>query len=274
LTFEHIRVEPLTPTIGAEIHGIDLRKPLDATTFEELHRALLDHKVIFFRDQPLTTAEHVAFARHFGELEIHPFAPHEEDSPEAMRIEHDEDHPGRENFWHSDVTWRQEPSLGSVLRAVEVPKVGGDTLFADMVSAYEALPDALQRQISGLTAIHDFTRVFGRGMKPEQLREMQEKYPAAHHPVVRTHPETGRKGIYVNGAFTTGIEGMKSEESESLLRKVYREAQVPEYQCRFRWRPDSIAFWDNRSSQHYAAADYWPARRRMVRVTIAGDRPF
>jgi len=274
IEYERIEVRPLSPCIGAEIRGVDLSKPLERGTFEEIHRAFLAHKVLFFRGQDLTREQHLAFARRFGELEIHRFANSQPDHPEVMVIQHGPDNRGHENTWHSDVTWRQAPSLGSVLRAIEVPELGGDTLFADMQAAYLGLGDALQRLLDGLTAVHDFAGVFGRGLAPAAFTEMRAKYPPAEHPVVRTHPETGRKGLYVNAAFTTGIQGMKREESRGLLELLYRQAAIPEYQCRFRWEKDSIAFWDNRACQHYAVSDYWPKVRHMERVTIAGDRPF
>jgi len=266
-------VRPLTPTIGAEVHGIDLSQPVDGSTKDEIEKAWLDHKVLFFRDQDITTDQHIAFCRLFGDLEVHPFVPHKADYPEAMVLTHNEKHRGTENFWHSDVTWRLEPSLGSMLRAVEIPEVGGDTLFADMEAAYDALDPELQERLSGMTAIHDFVRVFGFGKSPEELAELREKYPPAEHPVIRTHPATGRKSIYVNVAFTSHIVGLDPDESEALLRRVYRQSTFPEFQCRFRWEPNSFALWDNRCAQHYAVSDYWPARRVMERVTIVGDRP-
>ncbi len=267
-------IEPLTPQIGAEIHGLDLSHPLEEVSRKAVREALLAHKVVFFRDQAITTEQHLAFARGFGDLEVHPFGTNKEGHDEVLVIRHGPKNRGTENVWHSDVTWRQEPSLGSVLRAVEVPPVGGDTLFADMVAAYEGLSDAMQRMLEGLVAVHDFTHVFGRRLPADELASMQAKYPPAEHPVVRTHPETGRKGLYVNAAFTTDIKGMKRTESAPLLRQLYAQARIPELQCRFRWRPDSIAFWDNRACQHYAASDYHPAVRHMERVTIVGDRPF
>jgi taurine dioxygenase len=271
--FKQIRVMQSSPTIGAEIGGIELSKKVGEAARAELNRALLEYKVLFFREQNISVEQHIAFARLFGPLEVHPFAPHLEGHPEVLVIEHDETRPGRENTWHSDVTWRLRPSLGSVLRAFKVPEVGGDTLFADMYAAYEGLSDQMQRFLSGLTAIHDFTNVFGRGYAADELKAMQEKYPAAEHPVVRTHPETGRKALYVNAAFTTGIKGMPPGESGPLLNQLYRQAGIPEYQCRFKWRPDSIAFWDNRAVQHYAVSDYFPKRRLMHRVTIEGGTP-
>jgi taurine dioxygenase len=240
----------------------------------EIRQALLDWKVIFFRDQDVSVADHVAFGARFGELEIHPFTPNREDHPEVVVIHHGEQSKRGQNNWHSDVTWRVEPSLGSILHGRIIPEVGGDTLFADMIAAYDGLSDEVKEKIEGATAIHSFTHNFGRAMNEEQLARFQAEYPDARHPVVRTHPETGQKGIYVNSAFTTHIEDMEPEESKRLLRFLYRQASVPEYQCRFRWQKDSVAFWDNRAVQHYAAFDYIPNERRVERVTVVGDKPF
>jgi taurine dioxygenase len=267
---------PLTPSIGVEVQGVDLSQPLDAPTRSALRAALLDWKVLFFRDQDITTEQH--FARQFGELEIHPFAPSKPGYPEVLAITHDDKNKGRENTWHSDVTWREKPSLGSVLRAIEVPPVGGDTLFADMYAAYEGLSEEVKAAIEGRVALHDFTH-FRRGMRRRGVSEAEieafdKAYPKVEHPIVRTHPETGRKALYVNAAFTLEVVGMDKADSDALLRHLYAQAAIPEYQCRFRWEPGSIAFWDNRASQHYAASDYFPAVRRMERVTIIGDRPF
>lgn len=272
------QLEPLTPSIGAVVAGIDLSQQLDDETLKGLRAALLDRKVLFFRDQDITTEQHLAFARTFGALEVHPFAPHKPGYPEVLAITHDENSRGRENAWHSDVTWRLEPSLGSILRALEVPPVGGDTLFSDMYAAYDGLPDEVRAKIDGRTAIHDFAH-FRLGLRKQgkseaEIEEFNKKYPPAEHPVVRTHPETGRKGLYVNVAFTQHIVGMDKTESDALLKYLYAQAAIPEYQCRFRWQENSIAFWDNRACQHYAVSDYWPAVRRMERVTIIGDRPY
>jgi taurine dioxygenase len=250
-----------------------LREPLDDETFAEIERAHLDYKVIFFRDQDLTIGQHLAFARRFGELEEHPFLPAKDGYGEVIRFAKDETTVGYENIWHSDVSWREVPSLGSVLRAVEVPDVGGDTLFSDMEAAYESLDDEVKERIEGRTAVHDFTHSFGRALDPETLAERQEQFPAVEHPVVRTHPATGRRSIYVNAIFTSHIVGLDPDESDRLLDLLCRQAAFPEYQCRFRWRKNSIAFWDNRAVQHYAANDYWPRTRVMERVTIIGDRP-
>jgi taurine dioxygenase len=271
--FETIRVEPLSPTIGAEIHGVRMSGDLPDEQIAEIRQALLDWKVVFFRDQDVSIDDHVAFGARFGELEVHPFTPNLDSHPEVVVIHHGKWSKSGQNRWHSDVTWRLEPSLGSILRARIVPPVGGDTLFADMITAYEKLPDEIQEKIDGRTATHSFRHNFGKAMNDEQREKMSEQYPDAHHPVVRTHPETGRKGIYVNAAFTTCIDDMEPEESQKLLRFLYRQASIPEYQCRFRWQKESVAFWDNRSVQHYAAFDYAPQERRVERVTVVGDTP-
>lgn len=265
-------IEPLTPFIGAEITGVDL-KVVTKAQVADIRAALLKHQVVFFRDQILDQQEHINFARQFGELEIHPATPKGQNNPEVLHIAHGPESKGRENMWHSDVTWREKPSLGSILKAVKVPVVGGDTLFANMAEAYERLPDSVKEKIAGKIAIHDIARVFaGRlGKTAEQLRET---YPVMEHPIVRTHPETGASVIYVNNAFTSHIKGMDGEESEELLKTLYRTASDPELQCRFRWKAGSLAFWDNRACQHFASSDYFPQVREMERVTIAGDRPY
>ena len=273
-----IKLAPLTPTIGAEVCNLDLTKPLDAGVIADLKTALLDWKVLFFRDQDVTTEQHLTFARHFGALEVHPFAPSKPDYPEVLAITHNDKSKGRENTWHSDVTWRETPSLGSILHALEVPEVGGDTLFSDMYAAYEGLSAEVKAKVEGRVAVHDFAH-FRAGLKRQgkteaEIEVFNQKYPMMEHPVIRTHPETGRKAIYVNAAFTQHIVGLEKEESDALLAHLYAQAAIPEYQCRFRWRKHSLAFWDNRSGQHYAASDYFPAVRRMERVTIIGDRPY
>lgn len=270
-------VDPLTPTIGAIIDGVDLRADLSDGDINGIRAALLDWKVIFFRDQDISRAQHIAFARRFGELEIHPATPKDQPDPEVLHIVHDENSRGQENNWHSDVTWRPEPSLGSLLRGVEVPDVGGDTLFCDMYAAYEGLSDKMKEFVCGLEAEHSFIRVFGKRLAandPEKAKRLAEKYPTQIHPVVRTHPETGERGLYVNSGFVERIVGLSTKESNDLLDHLYAQARIPEYQCRFKWEKNSIAFWDNRACQHYAASDYYPQRRAMERVTVCGDRPF
>jgi taurine dioxygenase len=270
-------VQPLTPTIGAVIEGADLRKP-DAALCTRLKEALLHWKVLFFYDNDITAAEQVALARKFGDLETHPVVPHLPGLPEVSVIIHDRDSRGNQNMWHSDVTWRPEPSWGSILRAVEVPAVGGDTLFADMVAAYSDLPSALKARIEGRRAVHEmgYLRAVMRnqGMGKAEMEQTLNKHPPSEHPMVRTHPDTGQKVLYVNSVFTKRVVGMEPAESSALLNELFARAARPEYQCRFRWRRNAIAFWDNRATQHYAVSDYWPERRHMERVSIVGDRPY
>ena len=264
--------QPLTPAIGVTVTGVDLASVTPGLV-SKLREALLKYKVLFFRDQAISPEQHILFARSFGELEIHPATPKDQPNREVLHIAHGPESKGSENFWHSDVTWREKPSLGSILRARKVPPVGGDTLFANMALAYERLPESTRERIQGLVAVHDIARVFASrlGTTPEKLHE---RYPPMEHPVVRTHPETGDRVIYVNGAFTSHIKDMDPAESAALLDELYKSAWNPEVQCRFRWRADSIAFWDNRACQHFAASDYFPQERMMERVTIAGDRPY
>lgn len=269
-----LEIQPVTPTIGAEITGIDLAQPCDAGTLAELEKAWLEHKVLFFRDQTnMTTDQHVEFCRQFGELEIHPFAPPKPGHPEVMVVLANEYRRGNENTWHSDVTWREAPSKGSMLHAIEVPATGGDTLFADMEAAFDGLSADLQERLLGLTAVHDLFDVAAGIAGKEMAQALLEQYPPMEHPVIRTHPDTGRRSIYVNAAFTKHIVGLHRDESDLLLHHLYRQAAIPEYQCRLRWEPGTVALWDNRCVQHYAVSDYWPATRIMERVTICGDRP-
>ena len=270
--YEHLELRPVTPYIGAEISGVDLAAPTPAQ-IDELRRALLERKVLFFRDQHhITARQHRDFAAHWGELEVHPLLDQGE-IPEVVRFDRGQDNPGMENIWHVDVSWQQRPPLGSVLRAIDVPDAGGDTLWSDMGNAYDALPDHIKERIDGLTATHDFTPSFGRGMTPEKRAEMQELYPPQHHPVVRTHPDTGRKLLFVNSLFTTRIDGVDAAEGQELLRRLLDQVKTPDFQVRLRWAPGTVAFWDNRATQHYACSDYFPGRRVMERVAIVGDVP-
>ncbi|MDG1124871.1 MAG: TauD/TfdA family dioxygenase [Pseudomonadales bacterium] len=273
-----LQARALTPTIGAEISGVDLTQALSEEAMDWIRHQLLHYKVIFFRDQSIDTQQHIAFAKQFGELEKHPIQP-KEGFPEVMVLHNDAERPPAGTaFWHSDVTWRPEPSLGSILIARKVPEVGGDTLFANMESAYAGLDDATLELIEGRNAIHAFEplrqALIKRSASAEELAQYEKDYPSVTHPIVRTHPVSGRKSIYVNGLFTLGIEGMADGEAKPLLKRLFDTAAKPENQCRFRWRQHSIAFWDNRSAQHYANADYFPNERIMERVTIQGDRPF
>ena len=270
--FSRFSAAPLTPGIGAEIDGVDLSCDLPDETIADIRRALLTYKVIFFRDQNITQEQHIAFARRFGDLEIHPITPKDQPNPEIFHLTARPGTSRGANVWHSDVTWRETPSLGSVLRARIMPEVGGDTLFADMVAAYEGLSPSMKAWLCTLTAVHDGGIFAALQGKPES--SFHELYPPQEHPVVRTHPETGEQALYVNSAFTTHIKGLSREESDWLLKRLYAQASFPEYQCRFRWKVNSIAFWDNRVCQHYAVADYFPAPRAMERVTVVGDRPY
>ena len=244
-------VKRLSPSIGGEIHGVDLSKPLGSELKELIYEALLVYKVIFFRDQNISTEEHINFSKNFGELEIHPFAPKKEDFPEVLVITHNENSKGRENTWHSDVTWRKEPSLGSVLRMIQKPAHGGDTLFADMYAAYDGLPDHVKEKLDGAIAVHDFAnfrnRLIKEGKSAEEIQAFNEEYPMPEHPVIRTHPDTQKKVIYVNAAFTQYIKDWEEKDSKEMLTYLYSRASVPEYQCRFAWEENSIAFWDNRA---------------------------
>jgi taurine dioxygenase len=279
IPYERFVVSPLTPTIGAEIAGVDLRD-VDDELHADIRRCLLEWKVLFFRDQNVGRDEQASLARRFGELENHPFYRHlgkgqeQPKDPEVVRLAKGPDVAGYENVWHTDTTWRPNPAFGAVLRAIEVPAVGGDTLWADMGAAYDGLDDDVRAQIDTLQAEHDWMATFGIAMDPQVVARLRPDFPAVVHPVVRTHPETGRRTLFVNRDFTTGVVGMEPPESDSLLDRLYRQADFPEYQCRFKWTPGAVAIWDNRATQHYAANDYFPQRRVMERVAIAGDRPF
>ncbi len=271
-TYQTITVDPLTPIIGAEIGGVDLARPSNHQ-LDEIHQALAAHQVIFFRDQDLTPAQHLEFGRHFGPLHLHPAAPHAPGHPELMVIHADKDSPraNGEN-WHSDVSCDPEPPLGSILYIKTCPPRGGDTLFASMYAAYDALSERMQRYLEGLTALHDGEPVY-RGLYANYGVADKVEYPRAEHPVVRTHPVTGRKALYVNRGFTRRILGIPRDESEGVLRYLYEHMENPLFQCRFRWRANSVAFWDNRCVQHHALWDYWPETRSGFRVTVRGERP-
>jgi taurine dioxygenase len=269
------RVKKLNPVIGAEIVDLDLRDKLPETTVAALRQAFLDNQVLFFRDQPITVDQHKALGRCFGSLHVHPRAPSPEGHPELLVIHADEKSKRvAGQGWHTDVSCDECPPMGSILHITEVPPDGGgDTIFASMYAAYDALSDKMQGFLSGLTAMHESAHVY-RGKYYETADGKRHEQPSNEHPVVRTHPETGRQALFVNSGFTTKIVGMKREESRALLDFLFRHIQRPELQVRFGWRPDSIAFWDNRCVQHLAVWDYWPAVRHGVRVTIEGDRPF
>ncbi len=273
-----ISVRPLTVHIGAEVSGIDLRDPSDAEV-KEIDDLLLEYLVLFFRDQDLSTDEHVAFGRRFGDLHLHSVAGAHPDHPEMIILENDERRPPNIDAWHSDVTMDVDPPMGSILRAVDVPAVGGDTIWASMYAAYDALPPAMQRMCRDLTAVHQYPESFRKGiLRQEDGYRRLEEYDRVHrpveHPVVRRHPVTGRYALFVNSTFTKYIKGAGRKEGAAILELLLDHiATRPEFQVRFKWEKNSVAFWDNRCTQHYAVADYFPQHRLMQRVTIAGDRP-
>jgi len=273
LVWEHFDARMLGATVGAELIGLDLTTELPQPAIDEIRSALHEYKVIFFRDQPLTPAQHVAFARRFGELEVHPFITPNPDHRELVRFEKSAELSGYENSWHHDVTWRERPSMGAVLHAIHIPDSGGDTLFADMYAAFDGLPDDLKAEAERRTAVHDYLFAFGAFVPRDKRDETRAKYPQVRHPVVCRHAATGRRHLYVNRNFVHHIEDPDEDRPGELLDRLCRQADIPEYQCRFRWEPHSVAFWDNRAVQHYAASDYWPEVRIMERASIIGDRP-
>lgn len=282
-----MQVEQLTCSIGAELIGVNLADAVhDDGLFAEIRAHLLKHRVVFLRDQDLSRADHVAFARRFGELEDHPVVGSHPDYPGLVQVYKDPDSPVEryENSWHTDATWREAPPLGSVLRCLECPPVGGDTMWANMVEAYKHLPDDVKAKIEGLRARHSIEATFGAAMPIEKRLALKARYPDAEHPVVRTHPETGEKVLFVN-SFTTHFTNFHTPErvrygqdyvhgSSELLRYLTSQASIPEYQVRWRWKPNSIAIWDNRSTQHYAVMDYPACHRKMERATIIGEKTY
>jgi taurine dioxygenase len=282
-----MRIEQVTCAIGAEVTGVNLADAIhDDGLFAEIRSALLRHRVLFLRGQDITRAEHVAFARRFGELEDHPVAGSDPEYPGLVRIYKTPEQPNDryENAWHADATWREAPQFGAVLRCVQCPPVGGDTMWANMVLAYENLPEHVKSQISDLRARHSIEASFGAVMPIEKRLALKAQFPDAEHPVVRTHPETGEKVLFVN-AFTTHFTNYHTPSrvrfgqdanpgASDLLRYLVNQASIPEYQVRWRWEPNSIAIWDNRSTQHYAVMDYPPCHRKMERAGIIGDRPY
>ena len=279
-----LEVNPLTCSIGAELSNVHLGAAAeDEGLMAEIRQALLKHRVIFFRDQDITRAEHVAFARKFGELEDHPVVGSHPDHPGLVQIYKTPDSPidRNENSWHTDATWRDQPPMGCVLRCVECPPVGGDTMWVNMVMAYENLPGEIKTKIEHLRARHSIEASFGAAMPIDKRLALKAKFPDAEHPVVRIHPETGEKILFVNSSFTTHFTNYntpanvrfgldKSPGSSQLLNYLTSQAMIPEYQVRFSWKKNSMAFWDKRSTQHYAVMDYAPRHRKMERTAIMG----
>ena len=278
-----LTVTPVSTVLGAEISGLDLRQPLAPDVVAAIRSALLRHKVVFFRDQDISHEDHVRFGRYFGDLEGHPVTSHVPGFPEILHIEAADGMKLSEaivplarvaNKWHTDVTFRAAPSMGGVLRARLLPPMGGDTLFADTAAVYRDLPQALKDKLATLTAEHDIIQSYGYRVDQAKRDELRAAYPLMVHPVVRTHPETGEKHLFVNKVFTTRILGLPEDEAKTLLADLLERVKTPEYQVRFRWTPNAIVFWDNRATQHYATLDYWPQERIVERVTIQGDAPY
>ena len=282
-----MHIEKLTCNIGAQLSGINIADAIDDDgLFAEIRNLLLKHKVLFLRDQDITRAEHVAFAERFGQLEDHPVAGSHPDHPGLVQIYKNPDSPidRYENAWHSDASWRDVPPFGCVLRCVECPPVGGDTMWANMAVAYERLPEHIKQQIEGLHARHSIEASFGAAMPIEKRLALKAQFPDAEHPVVRIHPDTGEKILYVN-AFTTHFSNFHTPErvrfgqdanpgGSDLLRYLISQAYIPEYQVRWRWQPNSIAIWDNRCTQHYAVMDYPACHRKMERAGIIGSKTY
>lgn len=275
-----VSIEPLTINIGAIIHGVQLNQPLSPTLQQFINQALVQYQVIFFRNQPLTPQQHYDFARLFGELHIHPIYPNVPEQPEILILDTEKNDLRDNALWHTDVSFAPTPPLGAILAAKKIPAVGGDTLWASASAAYEALSPTLKQALEGLTATHDLIRSFpparfgADAASSEQLEKAKRENPPTSHPVIRTHPASGKKSIFVNEGFTTHINGISEQESQALLQFLYQHSQKPDFTVRWRWQENDVAFWDNRSTFHYAVDDYRPTHRIMHRATIQGDKPF
>jgi taurine dioxygenase len=269
---------PIADALGAEIHGIDLTQALNQTDTATIRGLLVEHEVIFFRDQDISAAQQKALALSFGPLQTHPAYKTVDGFPEITILESTSNKPTKIEAWHSDMTFRQHPPMGTVLRSVIVPPKGGDTVWASMTAAYEGLSLPMQHFLEGLTAVHDFSHGFKESLAepggPERLADAITANPPVRHPVIRTHPESAKKVIFVNSLFTTHIEDLTADESDALLNFLYQHVTTAKYICRFQWQPHSIAIWDNRSTQHKPINDYFPAHRQLHRITIDGDKPY
>ncbi|MDN6874406.1 taurine dioxygenase [Pseudomonas citronellolis] len=275
-----LTLAPLSPALGAVVSGIDLRQPLDDAQQQAIEQALLSHQVLFFRDQPLTPSQQAAFAARFGDLHIHPIYPSVPEQREVIVLDTAVTDVRDNAIWHTDVTFLETPALGAVLAAKQLPPYGGDTLWASGIAAFEALSKPLQRLLDGLTATHDISKSFPQerfgatDADLARLEEARKKNPPRSHPVIRTHPVTGRKALFVSDGFTTRINELSAAESRAILDLLFAHVARPEFTVRWRWRENDVAFWDNRVTQHYAVDDYRPQRRVMHRATILGDKPF
>lgn len=271
-----LEIRAITPTIGAEVRGVDLAGSLAKPTLDQIEKALLEHMVLVFRDQDITPEQHLAFGRNFGDVYCPAMSPFVPDYPEIMLLDTTTPKGAGADNWHCDATFMREPPLGAILRPIELPRSGGDTCFANMVAAYEALSPTLRSMLDGLTAVHDLTPQLrisvARGLSPEGFDTLQKKWPPVEHPVVRTHPVTGRKSLYLNRNTGSKLVGLTEPENDVVLPFLLDHVRSPEFQCRIRWEMDCIAFWDNRCVQHCGVPDF-SERRVMHRVTIAGDKP-
>ncbi|HBQ01321.1 MAG TPA: taurine dioxygenase [Gammaproteobacteria bacterium] len=271
-------VNPLANALGAELHGVDLTTGLTPEVFKEVRRQLVEHEVIFFRDQDISPEQHRALAASFGPLQTHPAYATVEGIPEITILESTAENPTKIEAWHTDMTFRKHPPLGCVLHSKIVPPKGGDTMWVSMTTAYDALSAPMQSFLSGLTAEHDFSYGFKESLAEpggrERLAQAVVDNPPVVHPVIRTHPESGKKVIFVNSLFTTRILELSRGESDAILNFLYDHVTTPEFSCRFKWEPNSIAIWDNRSTQHKPINDYFPDHRMLHRVVIDGDKPY
>jgi taurine dioxygenase len=275
-----VQIRPLTPCIGAVIEGVDLARPMSEDLLEEVRHALLRHKVIFFQDQHITPVQHRDFAARFGPLHTHPLYPGVPEAPELFILDNHAGNPTDNDAWHTDITFIETPPMASILYAKHLPLLGGDTVWSDMKAAFEALSPPMRDFLTSLDAVHDFARGFpargrvaGAAGAAKHAEEV-ENHPPVLHPVVRTHPETGDDGLFVNYGFTERIKGLRRKESDAILNMLFEHIQKPEFLVRWRWTDNAVAFWDNRVTQHYAVNDYLPHRRVMNRATVLGDRPY
>lgn len=275
-----LTITPLSSALGAQIGGVDIAQPLNVEQRDALEQALLKHQVLFFRDQPVTPEQQARFAANFGDLHIHPIYPNVPEQPEVLILDTAETDVRDNAVWHTDVTFLPTPALGAVLSAKLLPEFGGDTLWASGIAAYEALSEPFKQLLQGLTATHDFVKSFPLerfGNSPRALAQWEatrQKNPPLSHPVIRTHPVSGRQSLFVNEGFTTRINELSEAESEAVLKLLFAHTTRPEFTIRWRWQTNDVAFWDNRVTQHFAVDDYRPARRVMHRATVLGDVPF
>ena len=276
ITSSGIKIQKYSPNLGAVITGVDLSKEINKDQFKDIHKAFLDNQVLFFQNQNEILPEiHLKLGKLFGELHVHPAAPSMPGYPEIFEIHaHKNSKVANGEFWHSDVSCDIEPPLGTMLQLHILPETGGDTMFSDMYSAYNELSDKYKSLLDGLIAIHESEHLYSGRYEDRGVNKDNIKTPVANHPLIRTHPITGKKAIYVNRTFTTGIEGMNKNESSSILEFLFEHCEHVNFQIRYRWNKNDMAFWDNRCTMHRAIWDYWPNERKGRRVTIKGDKPF